>query len=228
MTNYLKKSDFDQSKFYKVPKTIWIDDRIMDDKRGNHFAVRLYMGVGDKIKLSERKHTKENDSSFVDLKGKYFCTLPVKTAREELGLKRGKYNDAKAFLKEIGLIHFEEQEEKKEGVASRIYMTPWEVWVKKNGLYSDGEWIVQPSSKDFYNPKDIVTVQPTFEEIKEIEQAPTKDIAEQTGEDFSTYRDTPDFDESVKAETTTERQFIPPPKPKIIQVVVPKRRSRIN
>ena len=38
----------------------------------------------------------------------------------------------------------------------------------------------------------------------------------------------PDFDEPVKAEITPERPFIEPPKPKIIQVKVAKRKSRIS
>lgn len=169
MKNYLKESDFDQSKFYKVPKTIFIDDRIIEDKRGSHNAVILYMGIVDKISLSKSKYEKNHDASFMDLKGQFFCTFAVKTAREELRIKRTKYNEHKAFLKEIGLIHYAEQELKKEGDASRIYMTPWEVWVKKNGLYSDGEWVVQPSSEDFYNPKDVVTVQPIIEKAVEVE-----------------------------------------------------------
>ncbi|MED3945330.1 hypothetical protein [Priestia aryabhattai] len=180
MTSYLKESNFEQDKFYKVNKTIFIDDRIMDDKRGSHNSVILYMGIADKISLSKSKYEKEYDASFMDLKGQFFCTFPVKTAREELRIKRTKYNEHKAFLKEIGLIHYAEQEIKKEGDASRIYITPWDVWVKENGLYSDGEWIVQPSSKDFYNPEDIVTVQPIIEksveaEIKQEQQESTKE-----------------------------------------------------
>ncbi|MGU3395017.1 hypothetical protein ACNHOZ_12730 [Priestia sp. D51] len=169
MTNYLKESDFDQSKFYQTPKTIFIDDRIMEDTRGSHNAVILYMGIVDKVSLSKSKYEKKNDASFMDLKGQFFCTFPVKTAREELRIKRTKYNEHKAFLKEIGLIHYAEQEVKKEGDASRIYITTWADWVKQNGLYSDGEWIVQPLSKDFYNPKDIVTVQPIIEKAVEVE-----------------------------------------------------------
>ncbi|MED4001296.1 hypothetical protein [Priestia aryabhattai] len=175
MTIYLKESNFDQSKFYQTPKTMFIDDRIMNDKRGEHNAVLLYMGIMDKVELSKSKYKREKDASFMDLKGKFFCTFPCNTARKELRIKRGKYYQHKALLREAGLIHYEEQKMKQEGEASRIYITSWADWVKQNGLYSDGKWIVQPSSKAFYNPKHIVTVQPTFEEINEVDQEPTEE-----------------------------------------------------
>lgn len=168
MKNYLKDPNFNQSAFYKLSKTMLNDDRIMEDKRGEHNAVILYMGIEDKIGLSEHKHKKENDCSFV-ANGKYFCVFPVKTAAEELRIKKGKYNQHKALLKEAGLIHFEEQEEKKSGFASRIFITPWEQWVEQNGLYSFGEWIVEPASENFYNPAHIVTVQPNIRKASEPE-----------------------------------------------------------
>ncbi|CAK8580908.1 hypothetical protein [Priestia megaterium] len=176
--SYLKDLNFNQAKHYKLPKTMFIDDRIMEDARGGHNAVILHMGIADKIDLSRSKYIKNHDDAFRDSNGKFYCVFPVKTAYEELRIKKGKYNQHKALLKEAGLIHFEEQEQKKSGHASRIYITPWDMWVEKNGLYSEGEWIVQPSSKDFYNPKDIVTVQPIIQETNEVEQEQQEETEE--------------------------------------------------
>lgn len=184
MINYLKKKDFDHRSFYSSPKSMLIDDRIMNPTDGGHIAYILYGGIADKISLSKSKHEKKGDSSFVTLQGKYYCVFPVKTAWEELRIKRTKYNKSKAFLKEAKLIHFDEQEEKKSGFASRIFHTPWFFWVEQNGLYSDGEWIVPPSNEDFYNPTDIVKVQPNIK--KEIEPV-IEPIAEHTTEEIVEY-----------------------------------------
>ncbi|PET04397.1 hypothetical protein CN505_15905 [Bacillus cereus] len=167
MTNYLKKPDFDQSKFYKMYQTMFTDDRIMEDTRGGHAAVVLYGGIANKISLSKNTYEEKNDSSFINSYGQYYCVFPVKTARKELGIKRTKYGHHKALLRDAGLIHYEAQEVEKEGYASRITYTPWDIWVKENGLYSDGEWIVSPTIEDFYNPTDIVTVQPTIKDAND-------------------------------------------------------------
>ncbi|KXY76763.1 hypothetical protein MKY89_26115 [Bacillus sp. FSL W7-1294] len=167
--NYLKNPDFDQKKFYKMYQTMFTDDRIMDDIRGGHAAVVLYGGIANKISLSRSTHINEGDTSFINSDGQYYCVFPVKTARAELKIKRTKYGHHKALLRDAGLIHYEPQEEKKEGDASRITYTPWDIWVKQNGLYSDGKWIVPPSTEHFYNPTDIVTVQPTIKGVNDNE-----------------------------------------------------------
>ncbi|HFK1517131.1 TPA: hypothetical protein ACGXMA_002976 [Bacillus cereus] len=189
MTTYLKEPNFNQSKHYQVPKTMFIDDRIMEDKQGGHNAVLLYTCIEDKINLSKRTHIKKGDSTFMTLDGEYYCVLPVKTAFDELRIKKGKYNQHKALLKDAGLIFFEEQEEKKSGFASKITYTPWDIWVNQNGLYSDGEWIIPPSIDDYYNPTDIVTVQPTITPITYDEvQTPVEELDKPiTQEDIAEY-----------------------------------------
>lgn len=120
--NYLKKPNFDQSKFYKMYQTMFIDDRIMEDNRGGHTAVILYGGIVNKISLSRSKHVNENDTSFINGDGQYYCVFPVKTAREELKIKKGKYNQHKALLRDAGLIHYEEQEEKKKVLHLKLHI----------------------------------------------------------------------------------------------------------
>lgn len=187
--NYLKKPDFNQNKFYQLRKTMFQDDRIMNDNQGGHNAILLYTGIEDKIKLSKKTHVEKGDSTFMTLDGEYYCVYPVKTAFDELRIKRGKYGQHKALLRDAGLIHYEPQEQEKEGFASRITYTPWDIWVKQNGLYSDGEWIISPSIDDYYNPTDIVTVQPTITPITYDEvQPPVEELDKPiTEEDIAEY-----------------------------------------
>lgn len=192
--NYLKDPKFDQSKFYKMYQTMFTDDRIMDDTRGGHVAVVLYGGIVNKISLSKSTHINNGDDSFQNLNGEYYCVFPVKTALKELRIKKGKYNQHKALLKDAGLIHFEAQEEQKEGFASKITHTPWDIWVKQNGLYSDGKWIVPPSIDDYYNPTDIVTVQPTitpitYDEVQPLVEEPVESEQEQQSTKKPSYLD---------------------------------------
>ncbi|WP_088291976.1 hypothetical protein [Bacillus mycoides] len=163
--NYLLDPKFDQNKFYQIRKTMFKEDRIMKDKRGKHNAVLLYSGIEDKINLSKKTHLEKGDSSFMTLNGEYYCVFPVKTAKEELNIERTKYGHHKALLRDARLIHYDPQEIEKEGYASKITYTPWDIWVKQHGLYSDGKWIIPPSIDDYYNPTDIVTVQPTITPI---------------------------------------------------------------
>ncbi|PES80073.1 hypothetical protein CN509_09740 [Bacillus cereus] len=167
MTTYLKDSKFNQSNFYQIRKTMYQDDRIMEDKQGGHNAVLLYGAIENKIGLSKSKHVNDDETTFINDDGQYYCVFPVKTAKEELRIKKGKYNQHKALLRDARLIDFEEQEEKKEGFASKITYTPWDIWVKQNGLYSDGKWIISPTIEDFYNPTHIVTVQPTIKDAND-------------------------------------------------------------
>lgn len=170
---YLNDGNRNQNDFYQLRKTMFIDDRIMDNKKeGGHMAVILYMAIEDKISLSKSKHQKEGNENYVNSDGQYFCCFPEKDAKQELRMTSGVYKDRKAFLKKIGLIDFPEQAEKKEGVASQITFKPWDIWVEQNGLYSNGEWVVVPSSEDFYNPSDTVKVQPEVSKPKVYE--PTK------------------------------------------------------
>ncbi|HFU6601363.1 TPA: hypothetical protein ACGPFX_000893 [Bacillus pacificus] len=187
--NYLLDPNFNQNKHYQIRKTMFKEDRIMKDIRGKHNAVLLYGCIEDKINLSKRTHLEEGDSSFMTLDGEYYCVFPVKTAKEELNIERTKYGHHKALLRDAGLIHYEEQEEKKEGFASKITYTPWDIWVMQNGLYSDGEWIIPPSIDDYYNPTHIVTVQPTITPITYDEvQPPVEELDKPiTKEDIAEY-----------------------------------------
>jgi hypothetical protein len=170
---YLNNGNRNQNDFYQLRKTMFIDDRIMDNKKeGGHMAVILYMGIEDKISLSKSKFEKEGNANYINANGQYFCCFPEKDAKQELRITSDVYKKRKAFLKKIGLIDYPEQAEKRDGVASQITYTAWDSWVKQNGLYSDGEWIIEPSKEDFYNPADIVKVQPEVGKPKIVE--PTK------------------------------------------------------
>jgi hypothetical protein len=161
MKDYLRQGDFDQSRHYATPKTMFVESRIMNDKEGGIWAIMLYTAIADKISLSEKRANK-GDTNFMNLKGEYFCCFPEKDALQEIGIKSSSYKQAKKFLKRIGLIDYGEQKSKKQGEASRITYTPWEKWVEANGLYSNGEWIIEPLSVEYYLPQNIVEPKPRY------------------------------------------------------------------
>ena len=175
LESYLFDPAFDQSKHFAPNKTMTLDDRIMEDKRGGRDAVTLYSVLKDTIGLSEHKYKIEKDVTFVDENGKCYCVCPQKTVELAFRIKRTKYYQHKELLKDAGLIQYESQLVKKEGFANRIYLTQWEDWVKVNGLYSYGKWIVQPSSPNFYNPEHIVKVQPTISTVEPVERDPSEE-----------------------------------------------------
>lgn len=66
--------------------------------------------------------------------------------------------------------------------------------MQQNGLYSDDEWIIPPSIDDYYNPTDIVTVQPTITPISYDEIQPPigeldKPITEEDIAEYDTLMD---------------------------------------
>ncbi len=178
MTNYLWKKDFDQSKHYAPNKNLYSDDRIMEDSRGGRDAVLLYSAFKDRVSLSQSTDNKE----YKDSNGNYFGVYPQGTAKMEFRITRTKYYDHKKLLKEAGLIRYKGQTKKKEGDASQVYVIPFEDWVKKNGLLVHGEWVIEPSSKDFYNPLGIVTVQPSIS-AEQIEATEDDVVAEENNTD---------------------------------------------
>ncbi|WP_045518109.1 hypothetical protein [Neobacillus niacini] len=157
---YLHDENVNHNTFYQPRKTMMVDDRIKDDKEGGIWAVMLYAAIEDKISLSKFKHTSEGKKDFVDSNGEYYCCLPEKDALKEIGIKSSNYKQCKKFLQRAGLIHFKEQAEKKAGVASRIYVKPWDIWAIENGYYSDDKWIQEPTIEDYYDPKNIIRATP--------------------------------------------------------------------
>lgn len=216
------------------------DDRFSEHTHGKEQAVILYAAIETQISLSQNTYDNGDSKYYDEDKKTVFCILTEDMAEEDFGISKTVFKQRKKFLKDAGLISYQKQKVKRRGVATVFFITDFTEWVKQNGLYVNGEWHVIPSSENYFNPtklnsdEKIVKVAPRIEkkesvvEPVEVEQEPTEDIVEQTTQDFSTYDNIPDFGESVKAEVTTERPFIPPPQPKIIQVKIAKRKSRIS
>ncbi|MDX5578364.1 hypothetical protein [Streptomyces sp. ID01-9D] len=215
------------------------DDRFSEHTHGKEQAVILYAAIETQISLSQSTYDNGDSTYYDEEKKEIFCILTEDMADEDFGITKTVFKQRKKFLKDAGLISYQKQKVKRRGVATVFFITDFTEWVKQNGLYVNGEWHVTPSSENYFNPnkhnsdEKIVKVAPKIKkqqesvvESVEVEQEPTEDIVEKTTEDFT--NGVPDFNESVKTEVATERPFIEPPKPKIIQVVVPKRKSRIS
>lgn len=100
MNSYLRSPFFDQSKHYALNKTIFMDDRLMEDKRGGRDVGVLYSAFKDTFSLSQSTENKE----YMDAQGNYYCVYEQKRAEYELRIKRTKYNQHKSLLKDAGLI----------------------------------------------------------------------------------------------------------------------------
>lgn len=179
MTSYLSDKGFNHAKHYQHPKTMYADDRIMKNMTsGSYPAVALFGAIKDKITLSVHT-TNKGEQSFIDSNGKYYCLFTEDEAKEILSMSPNMFKSRKKFLRDAGLIAYQEQTKKVIGVSTPLTITQWEDWVIQNGFYSHGEWIVQPSSEDFYNPIDIVKVQPTISTVEPVERDPSEEQPEQ-------------------------------------------------
>jgi hypothetical protein len=175
--NYLKEANFNHNNFYQTRKSMFIDDRIMKNSTGSYPAVILYATIEDKISLSNDSISK-GEMKYLNSDGETVCFFSQDDAKEELSMSDTMYKGRKKFLKEVGLINYGKQKKKEVGVSIPITYTPWDIWVEQNGLYSNGEWIIEPTSADFYNPSDIVTVQPNIVPKKEkVEPEPEESLS---------------------------------------------------
>lgn len=180
---HMLREDFNHEKFYKSYQSMYLDDRIMKNKTAEYAAIALYDALLNKIGLSDNSISK-GDVRWINKNEKVFCTFTEEDAKNELSMSPRQYKSRKPFLKEAGLIDYEEQDVKAIGNASRITVTPWHVWIRKNGLINKGEWIILPSSPNYYNPVEIVKVLPSITTVEyvgheSINTEPTKEeIAE--------------------------------------------------
>lgn len=175
---YLENENHNQNDFYQLRKTMLVEHRIMKDKNGGDAAVNLYTVLQSKVELSRVNGEKKGDKTYFNPARKdYFCRFSRANAEDELTMAPSTFQKRKAFLKKIGLIDYQEQKVKKAGVASEIYVTPWDKWVEQNGLYKNGEWVVEPKDQNYYNPANIVKAKPRF----------SNQVIEPTGEEIAEY-----------------------------------------
>ncbi|UAK16114.1 replication initiator protein A [Sporolactobacillus terrae] len=110
-------------KFIKVYKEIYQHEKFRQ-LDGDHII--YYSWLLDLNELS-----KKNKKKYTDGDGRLFVIFPEINARYYCNIKKGKLYRVKKKLKEVGLIDYNEQKVKKEGVSTPIYVTPYEHWMKK-------------------------------------------------------------------------------------------------
>ena len=90
-------------------------------------GIILYSMMANQVGLSKRP---ENVEKYTDAKGKTFILFTERQAKEKLGISKGTFFNLKKQLKELKLIDYQEQADKKKGVSTPIYVTPFETWKK--------------------------------------------------------------------------------------------------
>lgn len=192
----------------------------------------IYEELWDMIgKAIHKGQVDEKGQAYVEVSYSYMavaCDISEGTARNILK-GEGKYNQ----LFELGLLSIKKRKDRE---TSEYYvMVPVYEGVDKAFLTQD---ITTPSMKK--DAEELSTKKnknkkntPKREiENKQLEEERKTDTVEDTAHYEVMEREfndsLPDFNKSMKAETTTERPFIEPPKSKKIQIVVPERRSKIS
>lgn len=69
-------------------------------------------------------------TSLVDENGEKYIIVTEKSAEKFLRIKRVKFYALKKQLKKLGLIRFDEQKPKRQGISTPIYVVTYENWKK--------------------------------------------------------------------------------------------------
>ena len=99
-------------KFYKLYK----DLLLINGLKRKYGAIVLYSAMLDLLQLS-----KKNGERYKDENG-YFVIYDSKKAQEELDMPEATFFRNKRLLKEVGLIDYNEQTQKRAGVSTPIYV----------------------------------------------------------------------------------------------------------
>lgn len=99
-------------KFFKTYKQLLL----MDGLKRKYGAIILYSAMLDLLQLS-----KKNGELYKDNNG-YFVIFDSKKALEELDMPEATFFRNKKLLKEVGLIDYNEQTQKRAGVSTPIYV----------------------------------------------------------------------------------------------------------
>lgn len=87
-------------------------------------GIILYTKMLDKMNLSRKR-------DYTDENGVVFILFTEKECFEKCRIKKKKFFELKKKLKELGLIHYDEQKVKKAGVSTPIYVKHYELWSKE-------------------------------------------------------------------------------------------------
>lgn len=120
MNEILKKFSY-----FEVYYEMFTDQRTKGLKAN---GIILYSMMSNQVGLSKRP---ENVKKYTDANGQVYILFTEVHAKQKLNISKGTFFKLKKQLKELGLINYNEQVEKKNGVSTPIYVTPYELWKMK-------------------------------------------------------------------------------------------------
>ena len=131
-------------KFTKLYDGMLEDERLLELSND---GIILYSYMLDRLNLSKSRN-------YVDGGGKYIILFTEADALKKCRIKQRTFFKLKKQLKELGLIHYDEQIVKKTGFSTQIYVKHYEDWSKE---------YVKPSVKE------VTIDEPQFDHINAIE-----------------------------------------------------------
>lgn len=120
--------------YFEVYYDMFTDERTKSLKAN---GIVLYSMMANQVGLSKRP---ENIKQYTDENGQVFILFTEAHAKEKLGISKGTFFKLKKQLKDLGLIDYEEQTNKKDGISTLIYVTPYEIWKKGNSRQLEEEF----------------------------------------------------------------------------------------
>ncbi|KEZ47741.1 replication initiator protein A [Metabacillus indicus] len=114
-----------KSSYFEVYYELFANEKT---KSLNSNGIVLYSMMANQIGLSKRP---ENIKKYTDGNGQVFILFTEFQAAQKLNISKGTFFKLKKELKKIGLIDYQEQVDKKNGISTPIYVTPFEHWKKK-------------------------------------------------------------------------------------------------
>lgn len=116
-----KKTKSEES-FFKIPYEMFTHHKL---KCLNSNGIMLY---GMMSNFSGWSKQPKNRKKYTDEHGRVFIIFTEMEAAKRMNITKGTFFKLKKQLKNLGLIDYSHQKEKKQGVSTPIYVTPFEVW----------------------------------------------------------------------------------------------------
>mgnify|MGYP001313383152 CR=1 FL=1 len=122
-----------KSSYFEVYYEMFTNERTKELKSN---GIILYSMMANQVSLSKRP---ENVKKYTNENGQVFILFTELHAKEKLNISKGTFFKLKKQLKDLGLIDYKEQVEKKNGISTPIYVTPYEIWKdgQRNHDYPD-------------------------------------------------------------------------------------------
>ncbi|MCM3115460.1 replication initiator protein A [Neobacillus sp. MER 74] len=159
--------------FGKLYWEMFQDERLVDLSND---GIILYTKMLDKMNLSKSR-------KYVDSNGEVYILFTQDEALEKCRIKQRTFFTLKKQLKELGLIHYDEQKVKKAGVSTPIYVKHYETWSKEfiNEVVETVEVSDNLNNNNYtQQPQDCEPIHKTIEENIEVPEVPEENSMDNT------------------------------------------------